>query len=392
MAKVQNNQSINLPSGIFLKMKLLILFLLLIPAIASAQSKLLKKIFSDDTTRHNSFLPVPILGYSQEAGLQFGAAGIYSFYSDLKNLKNKASSIYGTAVYSTKKQSKLTLKGDMWSPSNNYHTIAEIRLANTPFNFYGLGNNTFLADEDKIVQKQFKLVTEVERIILPNFYMGFGAEFEKLRFEDEEIGGIFSTNAPPDRAKGQVLFLKITQLLDTRNNSTYPDKGLFLRTRFGLAPDFFGGDNFAGNELDVDLRAFKKLDSKLILGFNVLYEGLNYTKDVESFYFLPQLGGDLMMRGYYLGRYRGPNLIAGQAELRYRIIPRVGIVGFGGTGMIFNDDQFAMRNLKPNYGIGARLFFDLEKALSVRLDYGIGEKPAGEKRISGFYLSLGEAF
>ena len=366
--------------------------LFLIPALSSAQSKLLKKVFSDDTTRHNSFLPVPVFGYSQEAGLQFGVAGIYSFYSDLKNLKNKASSIYGTAVYSTKKQSKLTLKSDMWSPSNNYHTIAEIRLANTPFNFYGLGNKTLLADEDKIVQKQFKLVTEVERIILPNFYMGLGAEFEKLSFEDAEIGGIFSTNAPPDRAKGQVLFLKISQLLDTRNNSTYPDKGFYLRSRFGLAPDFFGGDNFAGNELDIDFRAFKKLGSKLILGFNVLYEGLNYTKYVEAFYFLPQLGGDLMMRGYYLGRYRGPNLIAGQAELRYRIIPRVGIVGFGGTGMVYENSRFAIKDLKPNYGLGARLFFDLEKALSLRIDYGFGEKPAGEKRISGFYLSLGEAF
>jgi hypothetical protein len=30
--------------------------------------------------------------------------------------------------------------------------------------------------------------------------------------------------------------------------------------------------------------------------------------------------------------------------------------------------------------------------MSLRLDYGMGEKPAGEKRISGFYISLGESF
>ena len=372
--------------------RFILLSLFFSSSLASAQPKLLKKIFSNDTTRHNSFLPVPVLGYSQEAGLQFGVAGIYSFYSDLKNPKNKASTIFGTGVYSTKKQSKLSLKSDVWSPSNNYHSIAEIRIANTPFNFYGLGNNTLLANEDKIIQKQFKLLTELERIVLPDFYLGLGAEYENLRFEDVETGGIFSTNAPKDRTKGQVLFLKISQLLDTRNNSTYPEKGLYLRSRFGLAPDFFGGDNFTGNRFDVDFRTFKKLGPKLILGFNVNYEELNYTKNVEAFYLQSQLGGDQMMRGYYLGRYRASNLIAGQAELRYRIIPRFGLVGFGGTGMVYENPQFALKDLKPNYGLGARLFFDLEKAMSLRLDYGFGEKPAGEKRISGFYLSLGEAF
>ena len=41
---------------------------------------------------------------------------------------------------------------------------------------------------------------------------------------------------------------------------------------------------------------------------------------------------------------------------------------------------------------GARYFFDPEKGLSVRLDYGIGEKRANEKRQTGFYISLAEAF
>jgi len=37
-------------------------------------------------------------------------------------------------------------------------------------------------------------------------------------------------------------------------------------------------------------------------------------------------------------------------------------------------------------------FFDTAKGLSVRLDYGVGEKKANEKRQSGFYISLAEAF
>jgi hypothetical protein len=42
--------------------------------------------------------------------------------------------------------------------------------------------------------------------------------------------------------------------------------------------------------------------------------------------------------------------------------------------------------------LGLRYFFSLEHNSTVRFDYAIGEKRPGEKRQSGFYLSLSEAF
>ncbi len=371
---------------------ILFFFLLFTYTLVPAQTKLLKKLFPNDTTRHNSFLPVPALGYSQEAGLQVGAAGIFSFYTQIKNPVNKASTVFTNFIYSTKGQNRITLKSDIWTKGNAYHIIADVRIARSLFDFYGLGNQTKFLDLDKILQKQLRFGLEVEKEFFKNLYLGLGAEFDNQKFEDVEQGGIFTLNAPIDRSGGKAIFLKITQFYDTRNNSIYPDRGIFVRSRVGFAPDFFGGNNFKGNHIDVDFRTYKKLSNKLILGFNVNLEKLNYAKNVESFYFQTQLGGDQMMRGYYLGRYRAPNLVATQAELRYRIIPRLGIIGFAGTGTVFNNNQFDIKYLKPNYGIGTRFFFDLEKALSLRIDYGFGEKPTGEKRISGFYVALGEAF
>ncbi|HTD40879.1 MAG TPA: hypothetical protein VK671_09680, partial [Mucilaginibacter sp.] len=111
----------------------------------------------------------------------------------------------------------------------------------------------------------------------------------------------------------------------------------------------------------------------------------------SPFYLLPALGNDEMMRGYYNGRYRDRNFIAGQTELRYRIWDRVAIVGFLGTGEVAHS-SFSLNALKPDYGGGIRYFFDTEKGLSVRADYGIGEKVPGESRQSGFYIGLGQAF
>jgi outer membrane translocation and assembly module TamA len=103
------------------------------------------------------------------------------------------------------------------------------------------------------------------------------------------------------------------------------------------------------------------------------------------------MGSDELMRGYYGGRYRDRNYIAGQTELRYRIASRFGLAGFIGTGEVFHS-TFTTAQLKPNYGGGFRYFFDVEKGLAVRMDYGVGQQPAGEKRESGFYIALGQSF
>jgi outer membrane translocation and assembly module TamA len=96
------------------------------------------------------------------------------------------------------------------------------------------------------------------------------------------------------------------------------------------------------------------------------------------------------MRGYYLGRYRDNNYSTIQSEIRYRPISRLGAVVFGGLGSTFSE-QRSFRTI-GSYGLGLRYFFSLEHNSTVRFDYAIGEKRPGEKRQSGFYLSLSEAF
>lgn len=377
-----------------MKKTLFTLLLFTLTSSAFSQKKIIQKLFSSDTTRHNSFLPVPIFGYTQEAGVEFGAAGIYSFYIDKNDTTIRASQIYGVAYTSTKGVSQISARGDVWSRQNKWHYIGEARFSNIPFNFYGLGDETLRANEDLIIQKRYRINAEVERELAKSYYPGIGFEFESLNFRDEEIGGIFDTeNQAPlvDKDGGRFLFLKITQLLDTRNSNTYATKGFYGRLRYGYAPNLFGGNNFNGNLFTADARYFYTPTKKLTIASQLFYEGIS-SKNQIPFYQLRQLGNDQIMRGYYLGRYRDRNYLAVQAEMRFRIIERFGLVGFGGAGSAYGKDVSVTTNLKPNYGIGARVFFDLDKSLALRVDYGWGEKPTGEKRISGLYISLGEAF
>src|SRR5690606_42109715 len=99
-----------------------------------------------------------------------------------------------------------------------------------------------------------------------------------------------------------------------------------------------------------------------------------------------ELRGDTSMRGYCLGRYRDNNYTALQSEVRYIPMPRLGAAIFGSMGSTFSK-QHPYRNI-ARYGAGLLYFFSLEHSSSIRFDYAIGEKRPGEKRQTGFYLSL----
>lgn len=374
--------------------KLSILFLLVTTSlIASAQKKLIQKLFSNekDTTRKASFMPIPVFRYSQEIGVEFGLGSLYSYYMDRSDTLNRSSNFLGTATYSTKKTYHLSLKADAWTKSNRYHLIGEIKFKKTPFDFFGIGNQTLHQNQDRLVQRQIKAAFDIEKSLAKSAYTGLSVAFENHKFTDQVSGGIYpSSSEIIDSDGGKALFIGISQSLDTRNSNNYPTKGFFGKISYQYAPDLFGAQNFNGSLIKANIRNFWTINPKLVLGV----QGIYYSIQSKStpFYLLPQLGNDEMMRGYYTGRYRDENLIAAQTELRFRYNSRFGIVAFAGTGKVFKNGNLTLHNFKPNYGLGGRYFFDPAKGLSVRIDYGVGEKRINEKRQQGFYISFAEAF
>lgn len=376
-----------------MKKLLLITSLFLMSQSLCAQIKLIKKLLSNekDTTRNASFLPVPSLGYSQETGLQFGVGAIYSFYVDKKDTSNRSSNFSTTATYSTKGSYNFSFFGDTWFKGNRYHALQEIRFKKIPFNFYGLGNNTQEINEDKLLQQLIKLNFDFEKNTAKYSYTGVSLGFENYQFTDKISGGILDVeNDIIDKDGGSVAYVGLSQSYDTRNSNNYPTRGFFGRVTYQYAPNLFGRDNFAGSKMGLNLRGFWPLSHKFVLATQGIYN--NVVGNSIPFYLLPQLGNDEMLRGYYTGRYRDKNLLAVQAELRFRYNNRFGVVLFTGAGTVWGYSNFTSDAFKPNLGGGLRYFFDPAKGLSVRVDYGIGEKKPNEKRQSGLYISLAEAF
>ncbi|WP_048907764.1 BamA/TamA family outer membrane protein [Pedobacter sp. V48] len=365
----------------------------LIALNSMAQKKLIERYLSNktDSSRRPSFMPVPVFRYTQEIGLEFGIGALYSTYLDRKDLTNRSSNFSTVLSASTKGQYNISLKGDVWTKQNTHHYIAEVRFKRMPFNFYGVGNETLAANEDRLIQGYAKVGLEAEKLLLPHMYTGLSLGFENYHFTDKEVGGIFTTDQTLiHKIGGSVFYAGISQTYDTRNSNNYTTKGFYGKVTYQYAPDFWGGENFTGSLIKANVRNFWSLSPKFVIGVNGLFHSVQGKN--TPFYLLQQMGNDEMMRGYYTGRYRERNLLAGQAELRYRYNNRFGAVVFGGAGQVFDNGDLSIKSFKPSYGAGGRYFFDPEKGLSVRVDYGIGEKRANEKRQTGFYISLAEAF
>lgn len=341
-----------------------------------------------DSTRGASLIILPALGYAQETGVEYGIGGTYNFYLDKADPNSRTSNITLIGTLTTKSQKNIKLLTDLWTKDNDYHIVSELRYRDWPFNFYGIGSDTWQTDQDFLEHQLIRTKVEVERRIAPKWYMGVNANFEYFKFADREPGGIFERPDILGKTGGRYLLIGVSSLYDTRNNTTYTTSGVYSRLKYAYAPDFWGGDNFTGSQWEADVRGFYPFSTQLTLAGQLLYRG-TFGNNVP-FYAYRDLGGDMTMRGYYLGRYKDKNYATAQMELRYRFIPRLGVVGFGGTGSTFSP-QHQLR-LVPSFGGGIRYFFSLEHNSTVRLDYAFGEKRPGEKRQSGFYLSISEAF
>ncbi|MBL4676481.1 MAG: hypothetical protein JKY70_09805, partial [Mucilaginibacter sp.] len=94
-------------------------------------------------------------------------------------------------------------------------------------------------------------------------------------------------------------------------------------------------------------------------------------------------------RGYIQGRFRGAQMVYGEAEYRFGLT-RNGLLG----GVVFgNAESFsaapgsALQKVQPGYGVGLRLKLNKVSKTNIAVDYGFGSQ--GSK---GIFVTVGEIF
>ena len=331
------------------------------------------------------FLVYPTLAYAPETSLEIGASALALFYAKNDYLNNRLSEIKLFSFVTVQRQYGIWLEHGIYGDQDNWFFLGAVRQQRFPLLYFGIGNET-PGDDPILINADYTLVRErVLKRVAKNFFIGLEIDFQRLynaEFEREAV-------PRPLGAEGSLnLGLGLGVVYDSRQNVLNEREGFFAELAYLDYNKSWGSDfNFSGVYWDVRKFYPMSVDKKQVLA---LHATGSFVRGDVPFNQLALLGGEVMMRGYYLGRYRDNNYAAAQAEYRFLPFPfskRFGAAAFVSAGMVSEEiGDFRLSKFLPAGGAGIRFLLFPQKDIYVRFDVAFTQEG------SGIYFFTGEAF
>jgi hypothetical protein len=335
----------------------------------------------------STLIPLPAIFYTPETGTAFGAAVAYFWYPDptvepTKRVQPSSLTLLG--VYTTRKQIIVNAGADL-AIGATHRITGIVDYLKFPTKFWGIGNDTPEAAEEDYTPRTVMLRGEYSWEARPGWRFGGTLQAGYRSLSELDPGGQLIGGTVPGSEDGWITGIGAVVSRDTRPSTVYPLSGLWIQLR-GQWHDRVLGSDFEFVALTADARGYASVAGEHVLAVRVLAEGITGTPPFDV---LPQIGGDMLLRGYYQGRFRDRTLLAAQVEYRSPFVWRFGLVGFAAAGQVAPDLQsLGTDRFKPAVGVGLRIRLVEATGLSIRADYGWGLEGGS----SGFYLNVGEAF
>lgn len=336
----------------------------------------------DNKNDSTVFKVLPLAYYTPETRIAFEAFAFYSFYSEGSQRK---SNIRLFATYTQNRQYLFILPWQIYSSGDKYFLNGSLDYRKFPEYFYGLGNDT---RETNRALYEFSAITLINKsyIKLENdTYLGFSLHGQWLTPDFPEGETIFEEINPGNGGNGySYLSLGPSFMWDRRDHILSPSSGSFLEftPAFGLGKADQNSIYFGTALLDV--RDYWKLGENTTWANQFVAQ---FSMGNVPYRVLPTLGGPLLHRGYYQGRFRDNHLMLLQSELRQHVIGRFGFVVFGSMGRVYPDIRTdLLKNSHLAAGGGLRLRVSKNDRTNVRFDYSLTPDS------SGFYIYFAESF
>ena len=376
---------------------LLFLWIFCISALASSAQedstgqfflwKYVNSILNDTTAQDEAQLLVyPTIGYAPETSWELGFSTLYVFYAN-EDTTNRLSEVSGFTFYTLENQYGIWFDHALYSDQDKWFFLGRSRFQSFPLQYYGIGPDS-PSEFSAVVEGNYLLLRErVLRKVTSSFYIGASLDYQNLynvNLLGNEGDAIPSMRGSDGSAN---LGMGLSLVYDNRHNVLNVRDGLFSELSFTRYDKAWSSD-FSFTNITFDTRWFYPVNKRDVLATQLL--GQFNTAGNPPFNQLALLGGENIMRGYYLGRYRDDYLLAAQVEYRMLPLPfakRFGAAAFLATGEVFSDeDPFRFSRLLPTGGVGGRFLLFPEKDIWVRIDAAFTEEGPG------FYFFIGEAF
>jgi hypothetical protein len=326
------------------------------------------------------FVCLPKVSYGQYQGFGFGGQ-ILRPLSWGNHASASEVDVEGEAT--TKGQGEASFTLNLGWGEERYYAKTRVAFTNIAHRFYGIGPDTPDNAEEVFERQSLLYYLELMRRVTSHLRVGVRGEFEDSRMLETEADGLFQTTAIPGVEGSHVSGYGVLADWDSRDDRYWPTRGGYYQTFAVRFNDDLGSD-YEFDVFYVDLRQFIPTHRNHVLALQaVLYD----TDGAPPFWRLAELGGRPHSRGYRRGRYRDNVLLAFQAEHRFAVWRRFGIVGFAGLADVAPRlSAVSIGHMRPTFGGGLRFRVGgSHHHINARFDVAYGN----EFRL---YFKLGESF
>lgn len=335
-----------------------------------------------DSTRNFKVTAFPIVYYLPETGFGYGGLGLATFRFGDEAPESRPSSFQLGVSLTTKKQFLLFAPFELYWDDEKWRLLGELGYYKYFYNFYGVGIDTRIEDEDIYEVTYPRLRLSLLREVLTNFSVGPAYELDVFGGLVIREDGILSASDVPGKREGTVSNIGIVANYDSRDDIFYPTRGFFIQAK-GLRSAAFLGSTFDYSKFELDNRYYQKIGKQNVLAGNLVVANSSNNTPFYDLYYL----GDKSSRGFNNRRYQDNALLNFALEYRFHIFGRFGGVAFGSTGTVAPElGTLFSSSYKSALGAGLRYVINKKEGARIRVDYGY-TKDGGN-----FYFTLMEAF
>jgi outer membrane protein assembly factor BamA len=372
--------------------------------------------------------PIPVIAVNPTTGVLGGVLLGVNFKMGDPAKETRTSAFLAGVYYTSNNQLFTSLRGSAFTEESKLFLLTDIRFNLNSQPTYGLGSNIVLAsqtvidDEGEISDNPYKKVpnqqmmafnnfrfyqTVQKRLNKTSFYYGIGYHLDMAwAIDDKQLR---LDDVPPrityhydHQSRNGISAEKYTQsgislnaTFDSRDNVINPYNGQFAFLSFRALPKFLGSTTNA-TQLWVEYRNYFHLDKQRPRNLIAVWTyGWFVTSGTSSYLWLPAVGWDMFARSgrpYTQGRFRGEDVVYGEAEWRFplqKTKERWGAVLFLNSTTASNrsGDIGLFNYLQFGYGGGLRFMISEKNRVNLGLDYGFGAHGA-----QGIFLNLNEYF
>lgn len=318
-----------------------------------------------DGERDSGWSGLPVVAYLPETGFVFGGYLVHHFKA--ARARASTSTLPLLAAITTKGVLGFEFTPEVFlgRDAQTWLSVDLTARLRPSASYFGLGNDTSLADEEIYRQTLLGLDNQVVWQIAPDFYAGITQRFAWERVDHLDPEGLLAGTHPRGVDGGLVFGLGPVLVYDSRSSNHSPLIGSLIQLAVPVR-NYWPWNDYQFTSIELDARHYFQISGEHVIAGQLRWQSV---LGPAPFNQLAALGGSTFLRGFVRGRFLDRHALGMELEYRFPIYWRFGGAVFCGAGQVASRlGRLGLDRFHLAGGVGLRFALAPAERIKVRLD------------------------